>query len=339
MSNFWACGSRYLNNIALLTSVAGIVTALGGCAFSAKLHYRPIAESSIAGAHQGYLEHQIDEKTYLVMYQGHLGVPAEAWAGVYDLKWIKIAQQYTLYRAAEVAQSKGANYFLVLHEDDWNLIRRDPPAGKSGASPRFEPGAAIVMRMWEELPFSIDRGDDRVLDVHKILQNPIEKNSGLAEYLGKANQEKLGQNGRDGFDRWRASVNRFDSVSIPISWHTDIFGSQYVKYEPGIKLVPLAVPGQFELAIWDDKLVHPLQFLTECVKIADQEGFEAFKLENWTGAEYCTIGQYDSASRPECGKVWFRIKATMILQHQKGPDNLERAFIVDEIRSNVMKNK
>jgi hypothetical protein len=312
-----------------MLSVACISIAQNGCTFSAKLHYRPIAESSFGSARQGYSDYQIDERTYLVTYQGQLGNPAEYWVGLDDLKWVKIAQQYVLYRAAELAKSKGAQHFVALHKDDWSLIRVDPFSGKYGPYPIVEPGAAIVMRMLRELPSSIERNDDRVHDVDKLLQNLIEKNSGLAEYSKKVSQEALLQNGNDGFHRWRSSVNMYGSAPIPVSRHKNIFG-EYIKPEPGTKITPQTVPGQFELAIWDDKLISPLRFLSESIKLAHQEGYEAFKLANWTAEEYCT------ARRAECGKVWFRTMATIIFQHQKEPDSLDPIFVVDEIRPNVL---
>lgn len=323
------CEASYLKNVILLLSVACISITLSGCTFSAKLHYRPIAKSSLGSARQGYSDHQIDERTYLVTFQGQLGNPAKYWADVEDVKWIKIAQQYTLYRAAELAKSKGAQYFIALHKDDWNLIRVDPFSGKYGPYPIFEPGAGIVMRMLHELPSSIERNDDRVLDVDTLLQNRIEKNSGMVKYSKNVSQKALLQNGNDGFHRWRSSVNRYGSAPIPVSRHKNIFG-EYIKPEPGTKIAQQTVPGQFELVIWDDRLISPLRFLSESIKLADQEGYEAFKLANWTAEEYC------AARRPECGKVWFRTKATLILQHRKEPDSLDPVFVVDEIRLNVL---
>ncbi|BFU90945.1 MAG: hypothetical protein NTAFB01_21320 [Nitrospira sp.] len=65
--------------------------------------------------------------------------------------------------------------------------------------------------------------------------------------------------------------------------------------------------------------------------LAEREGFEAFKLKNWTVEEH-----RDDPTQVRLGRAWFKTSVDVILQHQKEPNNLDQVFIVDEIRPNVM---
>ena len=63
--------------------------------------------------------------------------------------------------------------------------------------------------------------------------------------------------------------------------------------------------------------------LWQCIKIAGQEGYEVFRLEEWTVEQY---GQ----SLP-----WFRTRAKVVLQHQMQPESLLPVFEVEKIRASV----
>jgi hypothetical protein len=78
----------------------------------------------------------------------------------------------------------------------------------------------------------------------------------------------------------------------------------------------------------------PVALLRDCVLLADEMGFEVFKLKGWTVEEH-----RDTGSSRYQWRVWFRTTAEVVLQHEKGPDSLEPVFVVDEIRSNVMDYK
>lgn len=100
--------------------------ALGACSFPVHPRYQPISENGgLSRPVQGYQDIQIDGETYFITYMNYYGfsfghgLPGDP----RDDKWLKGAQEYVLYRAAELAQSKGAQYFAVLYQDDWNLTR------------------------------------------------------------------------------------------------------------------------------------------------------------------------------------------------------------------------
>lgn len=239
-----------------------------------------------------------------------------------------------LYRAAELAQSKGAQYFAILYQDDWNLTRVERGYYKwRGVDPHWEPGAGLIIRMLQNYPSSMLPNNNRVYEAGLLLQNLTEKNSGLAEYQKKMVHDASVRTAGNGFTRWRSSVSGYDSAPVLGIRQTTFIGQEYIKFKPGNAIIPQIPSGQFEIAMWDDKLISPLQFLSECVKLADQRRYEAFKLMNWTVDEY----RNDDTHYREGGwKVWFRTKATIVLQHQNEPDTLDPVFVVDEIRSNVM---
>jgi len=95
------------------------------------------------------------------------------------------------------------------------------------------------------------------------------------------------------------------------------------------KVTPQIPSDSFELSVSDRRLIAPLRFLHECVQLADQQGYEVFKLVNWTVEEHRTkkIG----------GRlhIWFRTKAIVVLQHQNELGSLDPVFVVDEIRKQV----
>lgn len=313
--------------------------ALGACSFPVHPRYQPISESGgLSRPVQGYQDIQIDGETYFITYMNYYGfsfghgLPGDP----RDDKWLKGAQEYVLYRAAELAQSKGAQYFAVLYQDDWNLSRVERGYYKwRGVDPHWEPGAGLVMRVLSNYPSSMPPNNNRVYEVGMLLQSLIEKNSGLAEYQKKTVHDEPAKTAGDRFIRWRLSVSGYDSVPVPGTRQTTFIGQEYIKFKPGSAIIP-QTPDQFEIAIWDDKLISPLQLLSECVKLADQRRYEVFKLMNWTVDEY----RNDDTHYREGGwKVWFRTKATIVLQHQNEPDTPDPVFVVDEIRSNVMNNK
>jgi predicted small lipoprotein YifL len=299
-----------------------ILLTLGACSHPGYPLYQPFPEGSYSAYPQGYQDVQLNGDTYngdtyLVLYRNyksHYGLLNPP-----DYKWVQGAQEYALYRAGELAKSKGGKYFVVLHKDDWNLI--SVGSGYKGRSQaHVEPGAGLVIKVLSNYPLAMQPNEDRIYEIDKLLQNLSEKNSGLAEYLGSPHRDKTVNNTANGFSRWRSP----SGVPIPGAQQKTMFGSVYTKVEHGRTVVPLTPSGQFEFAIWDDRFIAPLQFLAECIKLADQERYEVFKLENWTGEEYRGNG-----------KVWFLTKAKIILLHKKEPDSLNAVFVVDELRQNI----
>jgi hypothetical protein len=108
-------GSNWLVKETRLVLLLWTSFVLVGCAYSGQPHYQPLSRSSAwSGQIQGYASYQIDERTYLVAYQNYFSsVPVEGkWADPFDGKWVKGAQEYVLYRAGELAKSKGRNTSL-----------------------------------------------------------------------------------------------------------------------------------------------------------------------------------------------------------------------------------
>lgn len=191
-----------------------LVFALGACSFPVQPRYQPISESGVLSVpRQGYRDIPIDERTYLILYDNYyrasLNVPI---FDPHDEKWLQGAQEYVLYRAGELAKSKGVRHFVVLYKDDWNLIGVFPQ--KSGRRPSFQPGAAIVMRVLTSDSFSIQANDDRVFEVDQLLRDLPEMNSGLAEYQKKPSQVETIQKTGKSFNRWRSSVSGYESRPV-----------------------------------------------------------------------------------------------------------------------------
>lgn len=308
-----------------------ILPTLGGCYFPGHPRYQPFSLKNVLSAPlQGYKDIPIDERTYLVRYDGYYSHSPQhgflLWTDVLDEKWLQGAQEYTLYRAGELAKSKGEKYFIVLYKDDWNLM--GALKGKYGPIISTHPGASLMVRVLSDYPSSMQPNDDRVYEVDKLLQSLAEKNSGLAEHHNKTPSDESTENTGYKFSRWRSSVSGYDSVPVPGHWEKPWLVSAYFKFESGISTTK-GPNGNFQVAGWVDyfRPSLPLSLLRDCVLLAEGMGFEVFKLKNWTVEEH-----RDRDSR----KVWFRTTAEVVLQHQKESDSLHPVFVVDEIRSNVM---
>ena len=299
------------------------VFALGACSFHPR--YQPLGLNSALVNVQGYHDIQIDESTYFVTYQNYNGV----FGSKFSEKWLKGAQEYALYRAGELAKSKGANYFVVLYKDDWNLT--DIMHNKYGPIDIIRPGAGLVIRVWSDYPFAIQPNDDRVYEVDTLLRSLPKKNSGLADYEKKNSPGEFMENTGNEFHRWRTSVNAYDSVPVPGYPVKTLFGEHF-KFVPGINITKRSI-GNFKIAIWNKSFlpVLPISVVRECATLAEREGFEAFKLENWTVEEH-----RDDPTQVRLGRVWFKTSVDVILQHQKEFNSLDPVFIVEEIRPNVL---
>lgn len=315
-----------------------LVFALGACSFPVQPRYQPISDSSMLSVpRQGYRDIPIDERTYLILYDNYyrasFNVPI---LDPHDDRWLKGAQEYVLYRAGELAQSKGAHRFVVLYKDDWNLIGIFPQ--KNGRRPSFQPGAAIVMRVLTDDSFSIQENDDRVFAVDQLLRDLPEMNGGLAEYQNRPSQVELIQKTEKSFNRWRSSVSGYDSGPVLKNRAKQLIDyalSPLSLFRPET-IITKKPTGGFEIVIWDDSYSPTLsiELLRQCAVLAEQEGFEVFKLEDWTVEEH-----RDNTPQGGIRKVWFRTTANVVLQHQKQLDSLDPVFVVDEIRQNVMNNK
>lgn len=165
-----------------------------------------------------------------------------------------------------------------------------------------------------------------------LLETLPQENRGLAEYQGIAGlPEDENQHATHGFQRWRTSISAYDSVPLPAikqTWLTDD------RLQPGSK-VTKSKDGRFEIAIWDELQVSPLQILAHCVELADREGYKVFKLANWTVEEHTDLYSDNRVPPYRKGWVWFRNTVDVVLQQHRDPDSLELVFDADEIRSRL----
>lgn len=302
---------KAMTHIFLLLSIPFLLAA---CAHPVHPRYQPISEYSIwRPPVQGYGSLQINKNTYLVEYLNYYIY--QNFDSSADEKWLKGAQEYVLYRAGELAKSKGAHSFVVLHKDDWNMVwyKYRRPIG-----PRFMPGAMVLMRILDKNSSSIPRDGDQVFEVDKLLDSLAKQNIGLAEHQGTPSPHegtvKISDNR---VIRWRSSVITSDSMSV--------LG---LEESPKTEITKTS-SGVFDIAMSGLHMVTPVDLLLECVKLADREGYEAFKLEDWAEEEHRDMGM-------TLRGVWFRTKAHVVLQHhQKNYESLEPVFVVEEIRSNI----
>jgi hypothetical protein len=190
--------------------------------------------------------HQIDEGTYFVTYANYLNIARsqEQQINPRDDKWIKVAQEYVLYRAAELAKSKGTNYFAVLYQDDWNVLNTWSPQHD------VQPGAGLVIRLFNSYPSEIPTGDGRVYEVEILLQTLTEINRGLAEYAKKPLPDDSGNKNGSDFRRWRKSVNQ-ERVKLASE-----FGAS------ARSRITQDQMGNFQIMTWEDRFgpVSPIQF-------------------------------------------------------------------------------
>lgn len=310
-----------------------LLPALSACYFPGQPRYQPLSLKNVWSVPlQGYKDVQIDERTYLVYYDGYYSHSAKygflKWSDVLSEKWLQGAQEYALYRAAELTKSKGTKYFVILHKDDWNLkgIFR---GGKYGPTAESRPGASLIIRVLSDYPSSIQPNDDRVYEADKLLQDLAQKNSGLTEYHNKTPSDESMENTGHKFIRWRTSVSTYDSVPVPGYWKKTLLGAAHFKFESGISTTR-GPAGKLQVAGWIEHFrpTIPIALLRDCVLLADGMGFEVFRLKDWTVEEHRDI--------QHGWKVWFRTTGEVVLQHHKDPDSLDPVFVVDEIRSNVL---
>lgn len=311
-----------------------ILFMLGACSTPIPPRYQPfLKDSSSAQSAQGYQDIQLDERTYFVRYENYY-----VFVDRCDQRLLKGAQEYALYRAGELAKSKGAKYFVVLHKDDWNLasaLRATKPTfgqkyGSAGAEAVLNegsPGAGLIIRLLSEYPPSARPGDNSIYDVDELLQNLPAMNVGLAKYLNRPSQGVSMSQSENSFSRWRSSVTKCGS--LPVQDRQDN-RSVPQQYEPG-HTITKGPDGNFQIAIWSHQFwptTTVMRFLWLCVWLADQRGFEIFKLQDWRVEEHLS-------REIKTWGAWFVMKATVIPQHKLDLASPEPVFHADAIRSQV----
>lgn len=330
MARIRNCKPGRLKATSYIFLLLSIPFLLAACAVPLQPRYQPTSEVSIwSPPFQGYESHQIDERTYLVIYRNYIisgGPRGNLPTYSLDEKWLEGAQEYVLYRAGDLAKSKGAHSFVVLHKDDWNII----PGRRYG--PWFEPSALVLMRILDKNASSIPVDGEYVYEADKLLDSLAKQNIGLAEHRGMSSHLEGAVNRTDNrVIRWRSSVITSDTdlPLLPLGQ----FG--WLGYSPKTEITKMS-SGVFDIAMSGYYMVSPLELLSECIKLADREGYRAFKLENWTVEEHRVSWNFITWRM----RVWFRTKAHVVLQqHQKKSEDLESVFVVEEIRSNVNEGK
>jgi adenosyl cobinamide kinase/adenosyl cobinamide phosphate guanylyltransferase len=312
-----------------------VLPMLGACAAPVYPRYQPIFEASFGGVpQQGHSHYQIDARTYLVTYQAFN--PGGIRSGKYlsNEEWIVMAHDYVLYQAAELARSKGAKQFVILHRDDSNEALRvwashkRPRGGYSNSEivEGFTPVARVLIRMLSN-DGEVNLGsENHVHEVDRLLEELIKRNAWLAAQLETlAPQEKI-RASKSPFVRWRASVLVGD---------TDL-GQALKKRRNSLLDTEITdeVPGVFGITLWSRLPLSAIDLLREGVKIAEREGYAAFRLEDWTVGEYRQGTHWNDWIN---SRTWFRTKARLVLQQQDEPNSLDPVFVVDEIRNNVMR--
>lgn len=328
--------------IMLLFLLLLVLVAMEACTIHAPPRYQALSQSSIWDGHsdkRGYFDYQIDERTYLIGYSNYLTTAAHIYEGDFlSWKWVKGAQEYALYRASELTMGKGQKSFVILFKDDWSHMTYTSYGYRGGVHPIPSPGAVLIIRILDTDAVPISDNDNRVYQAEMLLENLPRANIGLAEYQGMAGSaEYKSQHAPRGFQRWRSSISPYDSVPLPAINGKGIHaGHEYDIFQPGAKVTKLATD-RFDIAIWDEVHVSPLQILLQCVVLADREGYKAFKLANWTIEEHYGSPSNHS-SRPYWGRLWFRNTVDVVLLQEKESTNFEPVFVVDEIRSRLDTN-
>lgn len=324
-----------MRRFCLLLLVACVLPTLGACAAPAYPRYQPIAEGSLGAApQQGYSDYQIDERTYLVTYQGFNPAGTGSWRYLPHVEWIELAHDYVLYRAAELAKSKGARQFVILQRDDSNQAWRvwESYRDRYGHHRSVEiikgytPGARVLIRLLpndEEINL---RSENHVHEVDRLLEVLIKGNAQLAAQLEPAAPQENVQASKSRFIRWRVPVLIEDTAleRSLTNRKSSLLDAEITEESHGV----------FGVVLWSRLPLSPLDLLRQCTKIADREGYQVFKLEDWTTEEYRSGRSWNDWNDKS---AWFRTKARLVLQHQKDADSLDPVFAVNEIRKNVVR--
>lgn len=334
-----------MRRICLVLLVVCVLSMLGACAAPVYPRYQPVAEDSIGAARlckdcfgtaprQGYSDYQIDERTYLVTYQGFNPAGTESWRYLSHEEWIEMVHDYVLYRAAELARSKGAKQFVILHRDDSNQAWRvwESSRNRYGGYRSIEiikgftPNARVLIRLLSNDGAVNLRSENHVHEVDRLIAVLMKRNAWLAAQLETAVPQENVLPSKNRFFRWRAAV-LIENTALERSLtmrQSSLLDTDITEVSHGI----------FRVVLWSRLPLSPYDLFRQCIKIADREGYPVFKLEDWTTEEYRPGRSWNDWND---SKAWFRTKARLVLQRQKDADTLDPDFVVDEIRENVMR--
>ncbi len=322
-----------------------ILLTVGACAAPVYPRYQPAAEDSLGAARlckncfgtvpqHGYSDYQIDERTYIVTYQGFNPAGIGPWRYLPHEEWIAMTHDYVLYRSAELARSKGARQFVILHRDDsnqaWRVWKRYRDRygryDEMELIMGFTPGARVLIRLFADQRASILESDGQVHEVDTLMARLTKSNAELSNQQGVGLSHNYAPANDRRFVRWRVPVLLDDTGLEPSlrNRKSSLLDTEIIEDTRGV----------FKVVQWSRSPLSPIDLLRECIRIADQEGYPVYKLEDWTTAEYRPGRSWNDWND---WSAWFRTKARLVLQHQSEPNSLDPVFVVDEIRENVMR--
>lgn len=324
----FTCQSQ-MRIIALLLLLP-ILLASGACSSPSYPRYQPIATGGFKlSPQQGYSDYQIDERTYLITYQGFNSNATWSWKSLSHEKWIELAHDYVLYRSAELARSKGAKQFVIIQRDDSNQSWRVSVHGRHGSREFIQgyiPSARALIRLIFDDGSPVLGPEYSAQDVDTLMTRLIRRSAELAKQQGENSSIDDATANGDGFVRWRVPVLLDDPALEPSLakrksslLDTDITDESF---------------GVFGVVLWSRLPLSPIDLLRQCIKISDREGAPVFKLEDWTTHEYRFGRSWNDWND---WNAWFRTKARLVLLQQSEPNSLDPVFVVNEIRKNVMR--
>jgi hypothetical protein len=243
-----------------------------------------------------------------------------------------MAHDYVLYRAAELARSKGTKRIVILHRDDSNQAsrvwvsskRRKYGYSNSEIVRGFTPVARVLIRLLPNDEEINSSSGNHVEEVDRLLEVLIERNAWLAAQLKTVASQEEVRASKSPFVRWRAPVLLGDSdLGRALKTRRNSLLDTEITED---------VPGVFGIALWSRLPLPAIDLFRECIKIADREGYAAFRLEEWTVGEYRQGTTWNDWSD---STVWLGTKARLVLQQQDEPNSLKPVFVVDEIRKSI----
>lgn len=280
-----------------------------------------------------------------------------------------MAHDYVLYRSAELARRKGAKQFVVLYRDDSNQswrVRQFVQSRRSGPGVMeiimgFHPGARVLVRLIVDDGDSLLATADQLYEADALMAKLMKTNAELARHQGVDFSPDDSTPNDHRFIRWRVPVLLDDAgLEPPLRdrksslLDTEDFQDAHRVFR-GVEWRPMPfyeldmakrrsslvdtkiiedAQGVFKVVQWSRLPLSPIDLLRQGVKIADREGYPAFKLEDWTTEEYRPGRSWDDWNDWD---AWFRAKARMVLQRHIESNSLDPVFVVDEIRNSVIK--
>jgi hypothetical protein len=260
----------------------------------------------------GYAEYQLDANTFIIGYRGYRSTTQANWRnppGDEPLdEWIGLTQNYVLYRAAEATLNRAYSKFRILYKTDGYWFGRED--GLQGLLPDLHVYAMAIIR------FVTDSGLPTPLAIYEaraIVNQPPD--------LPGYERAKVGI--QKPFARWRRPIQ--EPYAITPWWNgvTADLSTDSRTY------IIESSPNRFRV---ESIAQTPIALLDECVRLAEQKGYQGFELENWIAEEeaprYSLHGFY-------YGPLKNGIRATMVLVHDVSTQSGKTIFVAKDLKPNV----